>query len=494
MPSCRSRSVRALALALLPLASLAAACAAPDAPAPAARPNVVFFLADDLGYAEVGAYGQTKIKTPNIDRLAAEGMRFTDFYSGSPVCAPSRGTLMTGLHTGHAFVRDNKEMGGWEKDDPEGQLPLPAGTVTLPATLRDAGYATAAIGKWGLGGPDSTGQPNLQGFDHWFGYLCQRWAHNYYPDHLWRNQDRYPLENEYFSAHQRLDTAPDDPAAYDRYRGPQYAPDLMIEDALAFIRENRDRPFFLYFATPVPHAALQVPADSLEPYLPLGWDEAPYLGQKGYLPHPAPRAAYAAMVSRMDRDVGRIVELLAELGLDDRTLVMFSSDNGPTFNGGTDSTFFESAGPLRGLKQDVYEGGIRVPFIARWPGRVAAGSTSALPAAFWDVFPTLADVVGAATPSGLDGVSIAPTLLGEGTQPPREYLYWEFQGNQAVRLGDWKAYRMKDADAVALYDLATDIGETRDVAADHPDVVARVTEILRTGRTESEEFPLRRER
>jgi arylsulfatase len=483
-----------LVLALLPLAPLAAACAAPDAPAPPARPNVVFFLADDLGYGEVGAYGQTKIKTPNIDRLAAEGMRFTDFYSGSPVCAPARGTLMTGLHTGHAFVRDNKEMGGWEKDDPEGQLPLPAGTVTLPATLRDAGYATAAIGKWGLGGPGSTGQPNLQGFDHWFGYLCQRWAHNYYPDHLWRNQERYPLENEYFSAHQRLDAAPDDPAAYDQYRGPQYAPDLMIEDALAFIRENRDRPFFLYFATPVPHAALQVPADSLEPYLQEGWDEAPYLGQKGYLPHPAPRAAYAAMVSRMDRDFGRILALLAELGLDDRTLVMFSSDNGPTFNGGTDSTFFESAGPLRGLKQDVYEGGIRVPFIARWPGKVAAGATSALPAAFWDVLPTLADVTGAPTPPGLDGVSIAPTLLNEGTQPPREYLYWEFQGNQAVRLGDWKAYRMKDTDAVTLYDLATDIGETRDVAADHPDVVARVTEILRTGRTESAEFPLRRER
>ncbi len=487
MPFHRSRAARVVTLVLLPLAALTVACAAP-------RPNVVFVLADDLGYAEVGAYGQTKIKTPNIDRLAAEGMRFTDFYSGSPVCAPSRGTLMTGLHTGHAYVRDNKEMGGWEKDDPEGQLPLPAGTVTLPAVLRNAGYATAAIGKWGLGGPGSTGHPNLQGFDHWFGHLCQRWAHNYYPDHLWRNEARYPLENEYFSAHQRLDAAPDDPAAYNRYSGTQYAPDLMVEDALAFIRENRDRPFFLYFATPVPHAALQVPADSLESYVQEGWNGTPYLGQKDYLPHPAPRAAYAAMVSRMDRDLGRIVDLLAELGLDDRTLVMFSSDNGPTFNGGTDSAFFESAGPLRGLKQDLYEGGIRVPFIARWPGRVPAGATSALPAAFWDVFPTLADVTGAAAPPGLDGVSIVPTLIGEGAQPPREYLYWEFQGNQAVRLGDWKAYLLRDGDAVALYDLATDIGETRDVAADHPDVVARVAEIMRTGRTESAEFPLRRER
>jgi len=482
----RPRSASLAILALLPLVTLATACSRPT-------PNIVFILADDLGYAEVGAYGQTRIKTPNIDRLAAEGMRFTDFYSGSPVCAPSRGTLLTGLHTGHAFIRDNKEMGGWEKDDPEGQLPLPAGTVTLPAVLGDAGYVTAAIGKWGLGGPGSSGHPNLQGFGHWFGYLCQRWAHNYYPDHLWRDQERYPLENEYFSAHQRLDAAPDDPAVYEQYRGTQYAPDLMIEDALAFIRENRDRPFFLYFATPVPHAALQVPADSLEPYLQNHWDDAPYLGQKGYLPHPAPRAAYAAMVSRMDRDIGRIVELLGELGLDDRTLVMFASDNGPTFNGGTDSTFFESAGPLRGLKQDVYEGGIRVPFIARWPGRIAAGATSALPAAFWDVFPTLVDVTGATVPPGLDGVSIAPTLFDEGAQPPREYLYWEFQGNQAVRLGDWKAYRMRDTDTVALYDLATDIGEARDVAAEHPDVVARVSEIMRTGRTESKEFPLRRD-
>lgn len=487
MPWSRACSVRVLVLALLSLATLSTACARP-------QPNIVFVLADDLGYAEVGAYGQTKIRTPNIDRLAAEGMRFTDFYAGSPVCAPSRGTLLTGLHTGHAFIRDNEEMGGWEKDDPEGQLPLPPGTVTLPAVLREADYVTAAIGKWGLGGPDSTGQPNLQGFDHWFGYLCQRWAHNYYPDHLWRNRERAPLENEYFSAHQRLDAAPDDPAAYDSYRGSQYSPDLMIEDALAFIRENRDRRFFLYFATPVPHAALQVPADSLEPYLEEGWDEGPYLGHKGYLPHPAPRAAYAAMVSRMDRDVGRIVDLLAELGLDDRTIVMFSSDNGPTFNGGTDSTFFRSAGPLRGLKQDVYEGGIRVPFIARWPGQIAAGATSALPAAFWDVFPTLVDMAGGTVPPGLDGVSIAPTLFAEGAQPPREYLYWEFQGNRAVRLGDWKAYLMDGSDTVALYDLASDVGETHDVAADHPDVVARVAEIMRTGRTESKEFPLRRER
>ena len=316
---------------------------------PPAKPNIVFILADDLGYAELGCYGQQKIRTPNIDALAAAGMRFTQHYSGSPVCAPSRCTLLTGMHTGHAFVRDNYEIGNWEQDSPEGQLPLPADTVTLGRLLQRAGYATAAIGKWGLGGPDSTGQPNRQGFDFWYGYLCQRVAHNYYPTHLWRNSEKDLLPgNEWFRSHQKLAETPADLAAYERYRGQTYAPDRMIEQALGFVRSHKNGPFFLYFATPVPHAAIQVPDDSLAEYH-AKFDQEPYLGQKGYLPHPEPRAGYAAMITRMDRDIGRLLALLDELGIGDNTLVIFSSDNGPTFNGGTDSEFFRSAGPLRGL-------------------------------------------------------------------------------------------------------------------------------------------------
>lgn len=352
------------------------------------QPNIIFILADDLGYGELGCYGQQKIETPNLDRLAEEGMRFVQHYSGSPVCAPSRCVLLTGKHTGHAYIRDNREMGGWGPDARKGQLPIPEGTTTLGRLLQARGYATCAIGKWGLGGPDSTGHPNKQGFDHWYGYLCQRVAHNYYPTHLWRNREKHVLEgNKWFSAHQRLKKTPADPAGYERYKGAQYAPDLMIEEALAFIRRHRNTPFLLYYATPVPHAAIQVPEDSLAPYRGR-WEDQPYLGQKGYLPHPAPRAGYAAMVTRMDPDVGRVLALLKQLGLEENTLVMFSSDNGPAFNGGTDSRFFGSAGPLRGLKCDLYEGGIRVPLIARWKGHIQPGATTDHISAFWDVLPT----------------------------------------------------------------------------------------------------------
>jgi arylsulfatase A len=408
-------------------------------------------------------------------------------------CAPSRCTLLTGKHTGHAYIRDNYEMGGWGPDEPEGQLPLPEGTTTPGTLLQQKGYATCAIGKWGLGGPGSTGHPNKQGFDHWYGYLCQRVAHNYYPTHLWRNDQKHVLEgNEYFAAHQRLTEVPDDPSAYDRFKGKHYAPDLMAEEALSFIRQHKDRPFFLYYATPVPHAAIQVPDDSLE-YYRGRWEDQPYLGQKGYLPHPAPRAGYAAMVTRMDRDIGRILSLLDELGLADNTIVMFSSDNGPTFNGGTDSAFFHSAGPLRGLKCSVYEGGIRVPLIACWPGRVKPGTTSEHVSAFWDVLPTLADIAGFAPPGDIDGISFASTLFGQPSQQKQhEYLYWEYHGSQALRAGEWKAVRRKGQEALELYNLKSDIGEQHDIAREQAETAARLAELMQRARTESEHFPLHR--
>jgi arylsulfatase len=461
---------------------------------------VVFILADDLGYGEVGAYGQEKIRTPSIDRIAREGMLFTHHYSGSPVCAPSRCVLLTGLHTGHAYIRDNDEMNErgdvWHDPDLEGQRPLLEGTFTMGLLFQNAGYVTGAVGKWGLGGPGSSGEPNRQGFDHWYGYLCQRVAHNYYPTHLWRNGEKDLLEgNEYFYPHQRLpeEADPADPASYAPYAGGDYSMDFMAEEARAFIREHADVPFFLYLPFPVPHAALQVPEESVAEYAD-AFPETPYRGEQGYLPHPKPRAAYAAMVTRMDREIGSILDLLDELGLAEDTLVLFTSDNGPTFNGGTDSEFFESAAGFRGLKTELYEGGIRVPLVARWPGTIPPGSVSDLPSAFWDFLPTFAELTGQTLPAPTDGVSILPTLEGNPDgQPSREYLYWEFQGRQAVRLGKWKAYRQASDGAFELYDLEADRGETSNVAGEHQEIVDRISSIMGEARTRSELFPLLRE-
>ncbi len=464
-------------------------------------PNIIFILADDLGYGEVGCYGQTRIRTPNIDRLAAAGIRFMQFYSGSPVCAPSRCVLLTGQHTGHAYIRDNDEMGErgdvWHDLSLEGQRPLLPGTSTIGTFLQDQGYATAAIGKWGLGGPGSSGEPNRQGFDLFYGYLCQRIAHNYYPTYLWRNGEKQILEgNTYFYPHQKfpMDKDPGDREAYKPYMGRQYSMDLMTEEALTFIKANRSRPFFLYFASAIPHAALQVPEDSLKEYEG-AFPETPYLGDKGYLPHPTPRAAYAAMVTRLDREVGRIAARLDELGIGRNTLVMFSSDNGPTFNGGTDSAFFRSAGPLRGLKASLYEGGIRIPFIARWPGRIRPGSVSSHAAAFWDVLPTLGDILGLKSPPNIDGVSFLPTLLGhQERQAPHDTLYWEYSGGQAVRFGDWKAVRVRVDAPIELYNLKEDIGEKHDVAAERPDITEKIKGIMTSARIESDLFPLKGKR
>lgn len=438
-------------------------------------PNIVFILADDLGYAELGCYAQKKIKTPNLDRMAGEGMRFTQFYCGNAVCAPSRCVLMTGKHAGHAYIRNNSEV------QPEGQRPIPADSVTIAKLLKAKGYATGATGKWGLGPPGSEGDPNKQGFDLFFGYNCQRHAHSYYPTYLWRNDKKVTLEGN-----------------DGRVKGTQYSHDLIEAEALRFIKDNKERPFFLYVPFTIPHVALQVPEDSLREYLGK-WDDPPYKGGKGYLPHDHPRAAYAAMVSRLDRSVGRIFDLLKELKLDEQTIVFFSSDNGPVYDhvGGSDSEFFESAGPLRGFKGSLYEGGIRIPFIARWPGKIKAGGTSDLPGAFCDVLPTLGALGGSEPPKDIDGLSLLPTLLAKGEQKKHEFLYWEFPaygGQQAVRLGDWKGVRQdlfKGKTEIQLYNLAEDIGEKRDVAGQHPDMVARIAKIMAESHTPSELFPLK---
>ena len=486
--------VAALSVAILPLT-------AADPPVRQPSPNIIFILADDLGYGDLGCFGQKKIHTPNLDRMAAEGMRFTQHYAGNAVCAPSRCVLMTGLHPGHAFIRDNREV------QPEGQVPIPADTVTVARLLKQQGYATGAFGKWGLGGPGSSGDPLKQGFDRFFGYNCQRRAHNYYPTNVWDNDRRVALANPDFSPHQKLPAGADasDPKSYAAFTGQDYAPDLIAEQARRFIRDNKDRPFFLYFPTTVPHLALQVPEDSLAEYLGR-WPDEPYRGDRGYLPHRAPRAAYAAMITRLDREIGRMMDLVKELGLDERTLFVFTSDNGPLYDklGGTDCDFFQSAGPLNGRKGSLYEGGIREPLIVRWKGRIAAGSTSDRVTGFEDWLPTLLELAApdSPPPRQIDGISFAQTLFGK-KQTPRPFLYREFPGyggQQSVRLGDWKGIRInllpKDKSAnvhlqTELYDLSQDLAEAHDLSTQHRDILSTVERIMREQHTPSKEFPFR---
>ena len=480
------------------------------------RPNVIFILADDLGPGDLGCYGQKIIRTPNIDRIAAEGMRFTNHYCGNAVCAPSRCVLMTGKHPGHAFIRDNRESAESRgiavigKPEHEGQHPIPADTVTLAKVFQTMGYVTGGFGKWGLGGPESTGAPMRQGFDRWFGYNSQSVAHNYYPTYLWDNDKTTELKNPAFSAHQNL--APgEDPAkaeSYKKFQGTEYSADLIAGQARKFARDNKDRPFFLYWPTTVPHLALQVPDDSLADYIGK-FDDKPYTGGGGYLPHFHPRAAYAAMVSRLDSEVGKMMALISELGLDDDTIFIFASDNGPlngTHQGlaGTDCAFFHSNQDLRDGKGTLYEGGIRSPLVVRWKGKIKPGATSARVSGFEDWMPTLAEIVGAKdkTPAGLDGISFAPTLLG-ATQPEREFLYREFAGyggQQSIRVGDWKLVRQKmnpgpkakdAATTLELYDLAQDPAEMTNVAAQHADVVEKLTAVMKSQHVKSEMFPIR---
>ncbi len=493
-------SIKALLLAPVLLALPLAA---------AERPNIVFILADDLGYAELGCYGQEKIRTPRIDSLAADGMRFTRNYSGNAVCAPSRCVLMTGRHPGHAEVRNNRSM--IPLGEPEGQHPISAEAITVAEALKKGGYVSGIFGKWGLGNMDSTGNPLKQGFDRFFGFNCQSHAHSYYPAALWDNESTFSLGNvPPVPGHGGLPAGadPKDPRSYDLYKGRDYAPDHINARVLDFIREHRDEPFFCYYPTIIPHVALHVPDEDLAPYLAEKWNDPPFTRDKsGYTPHFTPRAAYAAMITRMDTYVGRVLDLLDELGIADNTLVVFTSDNGTTHLGDeVDYEFFDSVGDLRGLKGDLYEGGIRVPLLARWPGKIAPGRVSDRVTGFEDWMPTLLDLADlkSETPEGIDGISIAPTLLG-GDQPTRDFLYREFGGyggQQSVWLGDrWKGIRRdllprgkrKASDIpvrTELYDLHADESEAVDVAAEHPDVVARIEALMKSERVPSETFAI----
>jgi arylsulfatase A len=483
--------------------------AAGAAEPPSRPPNIIFLLADDLGYGDLSCYGQKQFRTPNIDRLAAEGMKFTQHYSGHNVCAPARCVLMTGKHPGHGYIRENKQAKALGLPFDEGQVPVPAGELKLPLTLKQLGYTLGGFGKWGLGPVGSTGDPTKQGFDRFYGYNCQAVAHNYYPTHLWSNEVQVALGNAKFAAHQKMpaDADTNSPASYARFTGTDYAPDHINAAARQFLREQRDHPFFLFYPTTVPHLALQVPEDSLQEFTGK-FPERPYPGGHGYLPHRTPRAAYAAMITRLDREIGRLLDLVKELGLDGNTIVVFTSDNGPLYDelGGTDTEFFNSHAGLRGRKGAYYEGGFREPCLVRWKGRITPGSTSDRVTGFEDWLPTLLELVGAkdSTPAGIDGISFAPTLLGK-TQPPRPFLYREspgYGGQQCVRVGDWKLIRTRlnpgpnvknpPPPTLELFDLAKDPAETTDLAAQQPEVVAQLQKLMTEQHTPSKLWPIAR--
>ncbi|MFG0305229.1 MAG: arylsulfatase [Phycisphaerales bacterium JB040] len=519
-----------LAFALLPLTALAQPNNA-DSP-----PNILLVLADDLGYNELGSYGQEKIQTPVLDRLAAEGLRFTRFYSASTVCAPARASLMTGLHTGLSPIRGNTEAGGWGPEAPEGQRPLPAEYITLAERLQGAGYATGAFGKWGLGGPGSEGHPNHQGFDHFYGYLCQRVAHNFYPTHLWRNHDvDVQHNNDYFSAHQRLQQPLDSEHEYYRRfggvnepggMGGDYSAESIIDEAERWIADTHqadpDQPLFLYYPTTIPHVALQAPREWVERY-PADWDlphdqtdnPAPdtdpatghYLGSRGYTPHPRPRAAYAAMISYFDDSVGRLLAALDAAGRLDNTIVIVTSDNGTTFAGGVDRHFFDSLSNLRGYKTNLYEGGIRVPCLVWWPGRVPAGSTTDTPTILIDLYATLCTIAGDETTQSFDraipstSLDLTPLLTNPAVTPEhlgaRDVLYWEFpegRKSQAVLLdGRYKAIRPNltdQPDQLELYDLENDPGETSNLVDARPDLVERARRAMIASRVPNPHYPM----
>lgn len=425
---------------------------------PIKPPNIIFILADDLGYGDLGCYGQKQIATPNIDRLAKEGVRFTQVYSGSTVCAPSRASLMTGKHTGHGRIRGNRRP----------DLPLLPGEVTVAEVLKQAGYRTGVFGKWGLGNAGDSGVPNEQGFDEFLGYLAHVHAHNYSTDHLWKNRDQFWLQKNFGR------------------RMEEYPPDLFTEHAIRFVEQNKTQPFFIYLAYTIPHAnnelgnaagnGMEVPSDA--PYSAMEW--------------PQTERNFAAMITRMDDRVGKLMAALKQAGIDENTLVFFASDNGPHLEGGHKPEFFDSNGPLRGTKRDLYEGGIRVPMIVRWPARIKPGQVSSHVWAFWDFLPTAAAAAGAAVPAGIDGVSVLPAFTGE-TASSHEYFYWEFHEGgfkQAARIGDWKGVRLGKNLPLELYDLKADLGETTDLAAKYPKAVEKIEQILTTCRTESKEFPV----
>jgi arylsulfatase A len=477
-----------LPLRLIPFLGTVGLSLTATAAEPVRPPNIIYILADDLGYGDLGCYGQQKFSTPNIDRLAKEGLRFTNFYAGNTVCAPSRSALLTGQHTGHTPVRGNAEV------MPEGQQPLAAATMTMPKALHGAGYVSGGFGKWGLGFVGSEGDPLRQGFDRFFGYNCQRYAHRYYPAYLWDGEEQVFLPGN------------------DMRTTTTYAPDVIHAETLEFVRSHRDKPFFLYVATPIPHAELIAPDDEIFAKFRGQFPETPFPGSAGtwggvaaygphaatggYAPQSAPKAAFAAMVTRLDRQVGELLQLLDDLGIANNTLVIFTSDNGPHREGGHDPDFFKSAGPFRGSKRDLYEGGIRVPAIARWPGHITPGGVAEEPFAAWDIFPTLAELAGVPPPKNVDGISMVPTLLGRTGQKTHDYLYWEFRErpSQAVRSGQWKALRIfaqnGKPEGLELYNLATDPGETKNVAAEQPLIFERLRRYMAEAHRFNPQFPL----
>jgi arylsulfatase A len=430
-------------------------------------PNIILILADDLGYGDVGYQGQTKIQTPNIDRMARQGLSFTQFYAGTAVCAPSRASLLTGLHTGHTAIRGNR---GYK---PEGQFPLPDSSLTIATVLQKHGYTTGIFGKWGLGYPGSSGTPLKKGFTDFFGYNCQTLAHNYYPDHLWNNDEQIDLPGNHPGA-----------AGADSI----YSADLIHQHALQFLRQQKTKPFFLFLTYTLPHAQLEGPHDSIYQHYLARFPEA------GAHPH----ANFAAMVTRLDHYVGEIMQQVQEQGLSDNTLILFTSDNGPHREDGGDPDFFNSSGGLRGIKRDLYEGGIRVPFIAVWKGKIKAGSSTSFPATFWDLFPSFEELTGLPVTTGIDGLSFVPVLQGKG-KPARQhdYLYWEFHeggGSQAVRWGKWKGVRLNvntiTDPPLELYDLEQDPKERSNVAAQHPDIVKQIETDMRSSHQYNKDWPL----
>ncbi len=443
----------------------------------AQKPNVVFILVDDMGYGDIGAYGQKLIETPNIDQLAASGMKFTQFYAGTSVCAPSRASLLTGLHTGHTPVRGNFEI------EPEGQFPIPDSTYTMSKMFKKAGYKTAAFGKWGLGFPGSEGDPVKQGFDVFYGYNCQRQSHNYFPGHLWSNLERIPLQNTLTSQ-------------------TQYAPDIIQKNAIEFMEANKKESFFLYLAYTLPHAGLQLPRnDKLFNHYKQKFNEQPNTiktdwNGNGYQPQAYPHAAYAAMMGKLDAYVGEVMQNLKILGIDKNTLVVFTSDNGPHKEGGNDPSFFNSSGGLKGVKRQLYEGGIRTPLIVSWPGKIKPQQTKSTIGAFWDFLPTFSELVGQKNKHYTDGISLLPTFLNQTQKSKHSFLYWEFHengGRQAVRFGKWKGVKekaMTKPDAlIELYDLDKDPAESINLANDYPTVVKQIKEIMNREHVEHKKFP-----
>jgi arylsulfatase A-like enzyme len=430
------------------------------------KPNIILIQADDLGYGDLSCYGQKKFKTPAIDRLASGGTRFTQYYAGSTVCAPSRSVLMTGQHTGHTRIRGNA------------RYPLLPEDVTVAEVLKSAGYRTGLIGKWGLGEDGTTGVPNRQGFDYFYGYLNQRHAHNYYPTFLWRNEERIKLRNNVPNEDQEGSGVSDNKL--------DYSHDLFTQEAMAFLEKSAGEPFFLYLAYTTPHANNEAKAKGME---------VPDLGEFAGKDWPEPQKGKAAMITRMDRDIGKLLERLKQLDVDKNTIVIFTSDNGPHKEGGVDPNFFDSNGALRGIKRDLYEGGIRVPMIVRWPGKVKAGAESTQ--VWWhaDILPTMAEVAGTKAPANIDGISMLPAVLGKRGKG-HEFLYWEFHEGgfqQAVRMGDWKGVRRGSDAPLELYDLKTDISEQTDVAQKHPEIVKRIAEYLKNARIDSPQWPIKKE-